>query len=59
MAFKSDRHRKWYFANKNKGTLPQGYFGKSREGWIPKEFYKKSSMLATPGGILSRDIPRH
>lgn len=22
MAFKSKRHRKWYFANKKKGTLP-------------------------------------
>lgn len=27
MAFKSDRHRRWYFANKKKGTLPSKSIG--------------------------------
>lgn len=37
MAFKSDRHRKWYFANKKKGTLSSVPSGSGKK----KKFYGK------------------
>lgn len=42
MAFKSDRHRRWYFANKKKGTLSVP------SGGGKKKFYgkRKSSSLS-------------
>lgn len=46
MAFKSERHRKWYFANKKKGTLP------SRSNI-------KGYSVNSPAADGSRDTPLH
>jgi hypothetical protein len=51
MAFKSDKHRKWYFANKKKGTLP----GKERKSHIPLVFHRPDRYGGVSGPLTKQE----